>query len=119
MTTTLSMWLGMMFVLLGVLAVLLQAWLWNPKYWDEVAKKTHAPRAGLIAHRLVGYAFAAIYVVMMVYMLPRLWEYQVELPARTVIHAVAAIVLGVLLITKIAILLFFRHFEEAMPKLGF
>lgn len=118
MTTTLSMWLGMTFVLLGIVAVLLQAWLWNPKYWDEVAKKTHAPRAGLIAHRIVGYTFAAIYVVMMYYMLPRLWEYQVELPARTVMHAVAAIVLGVLLFTKITILLFFRHFEESMPKLG-
>ena len=118
MSTIISMWLGIAFVVLGVSAVLLQAWLWNPKYWDEVAKKTRAPRAGLIAHRAVGYAFAAIYVVMMIYMLPRLWEYQVELPARTVLHAVAAIILGVLLFTKIGILLFFRHFEESMPKLG-
>jgi mono/diheme cytochrome c family protein len=52
-------------------------------------------------------------------MIPRLWEYQVELPARTVIHATAAIILGVLLFTKLAILRWFRHFEESMPSLGF
>ncbi len=51
-------------------------------------------------------------------MIPRLWEYQVELPARTIIHATAAVILGVLLITKIVILKFFRYFEEAMPQLG-
>jgi mono/diheme cytochrome c family protein len=118
MNTTSSMMLGIGFVVLGVTAVLLQAWLWNPKYWDEAAKKTHAPRPGLVAHKLVGYSFGAIYLVMMWNMLPRLWEYQVELPARTVVHAVAAIVLGVLLFTKIAILRWFRYFEEAMPKLG-
>jgi hypothetical protein len=56
---------------------------------------------------------------MMLEMLPRLWEYQIELPARTVIHATAAIAIGVILITKIVILRFFRHFEEAMPLLGF
>ncbi len=119
MNTSLSMWLGISFLVLGILAVLLQAWLWNPKYWDEVNKKTNAPRGGLLVHRWVGIAFTIIYVVMMWEMIPRLWEYQVELPARTVIHATAAIVLGVLLFTKLIILWFFRHFEESMPTLGF
>ncbi len=119
MSTTLSMWLGLAFVVLGITAVVLQAWLWNPKFWDEVAKKTRAPRAWLRVHRWVGIAFLAIYLVMMWHMLPRLWQYQVELPARTVIHALAGIVLGVLLFTKLAILRWFRHFEESMPALGF
>ncbi|MDQ3035424.1 MAG: hypothetical protein M3Y87_23670, partial [Myxococcota bacterium] len=118
MSVTLSMWLGVAFLALCVIAVVLQAWLWNPKYWDPVAKKSHAPRFWMGVHRVVGYAYAAIYVVMMFYMVPRLWEYQVELPARTVIHAVAAITIGVVLVTKIMILRFFRHFEESMPALG-
>ena len=42
-TTTLSMWLGILFLGLGITAVLLQAWLWGPKFWDEEAKKTRAP----------------------------------------------------------------------------
>ncbi len=119
MSTTLSMWLGIAFLLLCIVAVLLQAWLWGPKYWDEQAKKTRAPKFWLRMHALAGYAYGSIYVVMMYFMLPRLWEYQYELPARTVIHAVLAIAIGVLLVCKIAILLFFRHFEEAMPKYGF
>lgn len=118
MSSTLSMWLGILFVVLGIAAVVLQAWLWNPKYWDPVAKKSHAPPFWMGVHRAVGYGYAAIYVVMMVEMVPRLWEYQIELPARTVMHATAAISIGVILVTKIAILRFFRHFEEAMPALG-
>lgn len=112
------MWLGILFVVLAIAAVVLQAWLWNPKYWDPVAKKSHAPPFWMGVHRAVGYGYAAIYVVMMVEMVPRLWEYQIELPARTVMHATAAISIGVILFTKIAILRFFRHFEEAMPALG-
>jgi len=119
MSTTISMWLGISFVGLGILAVLLQAWLWNPRYWDHVNHKTRAPRWGLFLHRWVGIAFTVIYVVLMIEMVPRLWEYQVELPARTVIHATAAITLGILLFTKLAILRIWRHFEESMPALGF
>ncbi|MCX4247705.1 c-type cytochrome [Paraliomyxa miuraensis] len=119
MSTTLSMWLGIAFLLLAIIAVLLQAWLWGPKFWDDQAKKTRAPKFWLRMHALAGYSYGVIYLIMMYFMLPRLWEYQYELPARTVIHAVLAIAIGVLLITKIVILLFFRHFEEAMPQFGF
>jgi mono/diheme cytochrome c family protein len=118
-TTTVSMWLGILFLALAIIAVLLQAWLWGPKYWDEDAKRTRAPKSWLRVHMLVGYTYACIYFFMMWNMLPRLWEYQYELPARTVIHAVVAIVIGVILITKIMILRFFRHFEEAIPRLAF
>ncbi|MCB9718630.1 MAG: c-type cytochrome [Myxococcales bacterium] len=119
MSTTISMWLGIAFLMLAIIAVLLQAWLWGPKFWDEEAKVTRAPKFWLRMHALAGYSYGVIYLVMMYFMLPRLWEYQYELPARTVIHAVLAIAIGVLLITKIMILLFFRHFEEAMPRYGF
>ena len=119
MSTTVNMSLGLLFVVLAIVAVLLQAWLWGPQFWDDINKKTRAPKAWLRLHKLVGYAFTVIYVVMMWQMVPRLWHYQFELPARTVVHAVAAITLGVILVTKISIVRFFRHFEEAMPRLGF
>jgi cytochrome c5 len=119
MSISTSMWLGILFLVLAVTAVVLQAWLWGPKFWNETTKKTAAPKAWLRVHAAVGYTYGIIYVVMMWNMFPRLWEYQYELPARTVFHAVIAIVLGVLLITKIMILLFFRHFEEALPRFGF
>ncbi|MEM7157686.1 MAG: cytochrome c [Myxococcota bacterium] len=119
MSTTLSMWLGITFLMLAIIAVLLQAWLWGPKFWNEEKKKTEAPKFWLRMHALAGYSYGIIYVFMMWHMLPRLWEYQYELPARTVFHAVLAIAIGVLLITKIMILVFFRHFEESMPQFGF
>jgi cytochrome c5 len=118
-STTVNTIFGLLFLVLAIVAVLLQAWLWGPQFWDDVGKKTRAPRAWLRVHRAVGYAFAIIYVFMMWQMVPRLWHYQFELPARTVVHVVAAITLGVILVTKISIIRFFRHFEEAMPTLGF
>ncbi len=118
MSTTVSMWLGVAFVALAIIAVVLQAWLWGPKYWDFENKKSLAPRPWANLHRLVGYAYAIIYVIMMTEMVPRLWEYQVELPARTVIHACMGITIGVLIITKVLILRFFKHFEESMPWFG-
>lgn len=119
MNTTLSMWLGIAFLALAIVAVVLQAWLWGPKFWDEEAKKTRAPKGWLRLHSAAGYTYGIIYVLMMWHMVPRLWEYQYELPARTVIHAVVAVMIGVLLISKLAILIFFRHFEESMPRYGF
>jgi mono/diheme cytochrome c family protein len=115
----LSLALGIAFVVLAIALVLLQAWLWNPKYWDAALKKSNAPPRWMRVHRVLGYVYAGIYVVMMWHMVPRLWGYAIELPARTVVHAVCAIVIGVVLATKIAILRWFRHFEESMPTLGF
>lgn len=119
MSTIVTTWLGIAFLALAVAGVLLQAWLWGPKFWNAELEKTEAPRFWLRVHALCGYTYGLIYLVMMWHMLPRLWEYQYELPARTVFHAVLAITIGVLLVCKIAILLFFRHFEEAMPYYGF
>lgn len=115
MSSTLSIVLGLSFVVLGFTAVMLQAWLWGfPMQGD----RSTAPRMWVHIHRLVGLSFVAIYITMMIFMVPRLWQYQVELPARTVIHAVAAIVIGVLLLTKLAIIRLFPHFSGALPALG-
>ncbi len=119
MSSIVSMWLGVLFLFLAIAAVLLQAWLWGPKFWNEKEGKTEAPRLWLTVHALAGYGYTAVYIVMMWNMVPRLWEYQDELPARTVFHAVLGVTIGVLLICKIGIILFFRHFEESMPSYGF
>ena len=115
MSSTLSIVFGLAFVVLGITAVMLQAWLWG---FPMEGDRSTAPRFWTNIHRLVGLSFVAIYVVMMVFMIPRLWQYQVELPARTVIHATSAIVIGVLLMTKLAIIRLFPHFSGALPSLG-
>jgi len=117
------MWLGISFLVIGVLATILQSWLWSfpmvpdPGGPDPNGKST-APRVWTNVHRLLGLLFVLIYVVMMVQMTPRLWNYQVELPARTIMHAVMGITIGFLLITKIAIIRWWQHFGKALPKLG-
>ena len=77
----------------------------------------HRPSLMLL-HRLIGYAYAILYIFMMWHMVPRLWNYQVELPPRTVAHLMLGITIGVLILVKVAILRFFRHFEESMPYIG-
>jgi len=54
----------------------------------------------------------------MIEMVPRLWEYQVEFPSRTVMHICMGIIIGVLLIAKIAIIRWFQHFGKSLPTLG-
>ncbi|MFT7580567.1 MAG: mono/diheme cytochrome c family protein, partial [Myxococcota bacterium] len=123
MGTTVSMFLGIAFVGIGIAATIIQAWLWrfpmvpDPGGPDPNGRST-APRRWTLGHRTLGLLFVIIYVVMMVEMVPRLWEYQVELPARTVIHACMGITIGFFLVMKIAIIRWFQHFGKALPMLG-
>ena len=71
------------------------------------------------AHRVFGYAFLALYVVLMWQMIPRLWAYQIEFPARTVLHVGLGMAIGVILLLKIGIVRFFKRLDPALvPMLG-
>ena len=105
------------FVALGYAATFLMLHLWRYPF-DKERRKSAAPRWAMWLHRGLGYGFVVLYVVMMWRMVPRLWTYQVELPARSVAHLLLGFTIGFLLLVKISILRFFRHFEEWMPLLG-
>lgn len=109
--------LGLVFLGLANASVFLMFKLWGYPFNKET-HKSEAPRSLTLLHRSLGYAYAILYVFMMWYMVPRLWNYQVELPPRTVAHLMLGITIGVLILVKIAILRFFRHFEESMPYIG-
>lgn len=109
--------LGLVFLVLGVAATFLMYRLWGYPY-DKATRTSAAPRWAMWLHRGIGYAFAICYVVLMVRMVPRIWTYQVELPPRTVVHLLLGVTIGFLLLVKILIVRFFRHFEEWMPYLG-
>ena len=117
MSTSTSAILGLIFLALANASVFLMFKLWGYPF-DKETHKSEAPRSLTLLHRCLGYAYAILYVFMMWYMVPRLWSYQVELPPRTVAHLMLGITIGVLILVKIAILRFFRHFEEAMPYIG-
>ena len=70
-------------------------------------------------HRVLGYIFLAIYVVLVWQMVPRLWSYQIEFPARTVVHMSLGIAIGAILLLKIGIVRFFQRLDAPLvPALG-
>src|SRR5690606_23081843 len=110
MSTALTARLGIVFLGLALLATYLMFQYWGYPY-DKEKRKSECPQWKMNIHRGVGYAYVALYVLMMAQMLPRMWTYQVEFPARTVAHIMLGITIGVLLLIKISILRWFRHFE--------
>ncbi len=117
MSASTSAILGLVFLGLANASVFLMFKLWGYPF-DKETHKSEAPRSLMLLHRCLGYAYAVLYIFMMWHMVPRLWNYQVELPPRTVAHLMLGITIGVLILVKVAILRFFRHFEEAMPYIG-
>ena len=117
MSTATSTILGLIFLGLGNASVFLMYRLWGYPF-DHETRTSAAPKSLMFIHRAIGYAYLILYIFMMWHMVPRLWNYQIELPPRTVAHLMLGITIGVLLLVKISILRFFRHFEEAMPYIG-
>lgn len=112
-----SAMLGITFVLLGTATTFLMFWLWGFPF-DKATRKSDAPKRLMYLHRGLGFAFAALYIFMMIQMVPRMLAYQVEFPPRTVAHMCLGITIGFILLVKISIIRFFRHLEEWMPILG-
>src|SRR5579862_306326 len=117
MNIVISAALGIIFLGLGLAATFLMYYLWGFPF-DKATRTSAAPRSLMRLHRILGYTYGALYLVMMTQMAPRMWQYQVELPPRTVAHLLLGFLIGVILLLKIAIMRFFRHFEEWMPYLG-
>lgn len=110
--------LGILFLIIaGVLTLLMfRAWVYP---YDKEKHRSSAPRRLIWTHRILGYLFIVIYLMMMWQMVPRLWEYQVELPARTVAHLLLGMAIGGILLVKLAIVRFFKHMEaKLVPILG-
>ena len=117
MQITNSSLLGMIFLGLALAATFTMFHFWGYPY-DEEKKKSSCPQWKMNIHRGIGFAYILVYLLMMTEMVPRLWEYQVEFPARTVAHIILGSLIGIILLLKVSILRFFRHFEEWMPTLG-
>jgi mono/diheme cytochrome c family protein len=118
METWLNVVLGLLFLALGLANTLLMFHLWGYPF-DHATNKSSAPRWLMRTHRATGYAFLAIYLYLMVQMLPRIWHYQIELPPRTVMHLTLGLAIGIILFVKIGIVRFFKHLESSLvPMLG-
>lgn len=111
MDIAISVTLGLLFLVASLLATCLRMICW---------RSGGAAAGGALLLRLRGIfelIYAAIYVLMMFEMLPRLWAYQVELPPRTVFHVAIGFVLGALLILQL-IASFARDLRGWQPALS-
>ena len=112
----LSVTLGLLFLITAFASVFLMFHLWGYPY-DKATRTSAAPPALMRLYRVLGWVYVGLYLVMMSEMFPRLWQYQVELPPRTVVHLLLGFLIGLVLLIKITITRFFRHLEEWMPVL--
>jgi len=117
MNTVVSAAFGLLFLVLSFAVTFLMYYLWSFPF-DKATRTSAAPKALMRTHRVLGYAYVGVYLLMMTQMVPRMWQYQVEFPPRTVAHLLLGFLIGALLLIKIAILRFFRYFEKWMPYLG-
>ena len=110
--------LGVGFLIVAIAATFTMYRQWGYPY-DHEAGKSEAPAWLVRLHRCLGYVYLSIYLYFMVQMVPRLWNYQIEFPARTVMHLTLGMLIGAILIVKLSIVRFFRHLESALlPLLG-
>lgn len=110
--------LGIVFLLLSAAGTFLMYKLWGYPF-DHEKLKSSAPPGLMRLHHFIGYAYGILYIVLMSQMVPRLWSYQVEFPARTVAHLMLGLAIGILLIVKLSIVRWFKHLESTLvPFLG-
>jgi hypothetical protein len=109
--------LGIAFLTLGFAAVFLMFKIWGYPF-DEERQISTAPTALVLIHRLVGLAYVVLYLLLMVQMVPRIFDYQVEFSPRTVAHLMLGVTIGVILILKLSIIRYFKHFSGVIPYLG-
>tara|TARA_Y100000588_G_scaffold303428_1_gene325945 strand:- start:110 stop:1120 length:1011 start_codon:yes stop_codon:yes gene_type:complete len=117
MDTSLSAFLGLIFLFLGFAAVLLMFRIWGYPF-DAERHQSEAPQWLVVVHRCVGVAYVVFYLVMMYNMVPRLFLYQVEFAPRTVAHLMLGVSVGFLLLMKLLIIRFFHHFKSMLPYIG-
>lgn len=116
--TLINSTLGLLFVAIAVVLTFLMFNAWKYPF-DHQKLRSEAPRWMVHLHRWLGFVYVLIYVYLMWQMVPRLWDYQIELPARTVMHLTVGMALGAVLVTKLAVVRFFRHLEaKLVPFLG-
>jgi ferredoxin-NADP reductase len=110
--TALSAVLGLCFILFGTAAV----WL-----IFEASRRTHNPPARdriIQAHRMAGYLFIALFCAMTWFMVVRNKNGPDDLPLRSMLHILIALVLAPLLLVKVLIARYYKSFTTALVPLG-
>ena len=106
--------LGVIFLLVGTAATFLMFYQMGLSLRCGKSPQSSAPMAQSVAENPRLYLYFLFYLYMMWAMIPRLWTYQVELPARTVAHLVLGIAIGAILATKTSLVRWFKFLEKTL-----
>lgn len=122
MTLQTTIWLGLAMATIAIVNAGLMAWLWRfPMQPDPTGRDPNgvstAPRSWTNVHRLLGYVFVLTYAALLIEMVPRIWEFRVA-NAISIFHGALGILIGALLIVKIAIIRRFQRFGNRLPWIG-
>src|SRR5258708_39604607 len=102
--------LGILFVVIGVLAV----WL----MFDASRSAPQSPRATRMiqAHRIAGYLFVALFCLMTWFMILKIKGRTDDLPLPSMLHVLIATVLAPLLFIKVLVARYYRSEERRVGK---
>ncbi len=117
-----TLWLALLMAAIAVVNASLMAWLWRfPMGPDPTGRNPNgistAPRAGVNLHRGLGYVFVLAYVALLFEMVPRAWEFRVA-TASAVVHGALGLLIGFLLIFKIAVIRRVHSLGHRLPWIG-
>jgi ferredoxin-NADP reductase len=107
-----SLWLGVIFVITGAINV------WLILQSSALVRDAKASARLIVAHRIGGYLFIAIFCVMGYFMLARMGEVSTGAPSSTMVHMTIAMVLSPLLFLKVLIARYYRNYYSFLMPLG-
>src|SRR3984885_2611724 len=109
---SLSIWLGVTYVLIGAINV----WLIL-----QASARVRDGKAGarlIAAHRIGGYIFIALFCVMGYFMVARLGDVAAGAPPSTMIHLTLAMVLSPLLFVKVLVARYYKSYYSLLMPIG-
>src|ERR1700739_4010806 len=107
-----SLWLGITFVLIGVINV------WLILQSSARVRDGKASARLIAAHRIGGYLFIALFCVMGYFMVARLGDASGGASPRTIIHLTLAMVLSPLLFVKVLVARYYKNYHSFLMPIG-
>src|ERR1700684_2990052 len=112
MNSSTSVWLGIIFVLVGALNV------WLALQASARVRNAKASTRLIAAHRIGGYLFIALFCVMGYFMVARLGGAGRDGPPGTMLHMTLAMVLSPLLFVKVQVARYYKSYHSFLTPIG-
>src|SRR6202051_4256722 len=112
LNTSASLWLGVMFVLIGAINV------WLILQSSARVRDAKASTRLIAAHRIGGYLFIALFCVMGYFMVARLGDVEGGASPGAMIHLTLAIVLSPLLFVKVLVARYYKSYYSLLMPIG-